>query len=239
MLVAFAVLSVMLVPILQVLGGGLGATQTARGHAEAALLARSKLTEITAGKLQEGESSGDFEERGYRWQAMVSADHSDVTLPDNTVVGVPLRRSEAATRPRDSTGTPGLGSSSSRSTGSSFGRSQSSFGSGSSGSTSFGQGRSGFGSSGRSGFGQPRTGFGSSSGSPSPSRSGSGFGSNPAQTPPAAGEAGGAFGEGPEFIPYRVEVTVEWGDAASGRGSMTLTTLRLVQPDAQFGAGAE
>ena len=66
-LVAFAVLAVMLVPILQVFGGGLGMTQTARGYAEGVLLARSKLAELGVAKdLREGESSGEFEERGYR-----------------------------------------------------------------------------------------------------------------------------------------------------------------------------
>lgn len=55
-LVAFAVLAVMLVPILQVFGGGLGVTQTARGYAEGVLLARSKLAELSVAQdLREGE----------------------------------------------------------------------------------------------------------------------------------------------------------------------------------------
>ena len=54
-LIAFAVLAVMLVPILQIFGGGLGVTQTARGYAEAALLARSKLAELGVAKLRGGQ----------------------------------------------------------------------------------------------------------------------------------------------------------------------------------------
>ena len=45
-LVAFAVLAVMIVPILQVFGGGLGTTETARAYTTATLLARSKLAEV-------------------------------------------------------------------------------------------------------------------------------------------------------------------------------------------------
>ena len=45
-LVAFAVLAVLVVPILQVFGGGLGTTESARAYTTAALLARSKLAEV-------------------------------------------------------------------------------------------------------------------------------------------------------------------------------------------------
>lgn len=263
-LIAFAILAIMLVPILQVFGGGLGVTETARGYSQAALLARSKLAELSVDRMQEGQSSGDFpEERGYSWQATVTADDSDVTLPDNTVVGIPPRKSGTAERRRPgSSGTSGgsSGPSSSRtgsgsgSSSSSFGQSRSTFGSGSSRSTfgsgssssgfgssssssSFGQSRSGFGS------GSSRSGFGSSSGSASGTAgSGSTFGFNRPQSGTQTPDTGGAQDADADATtqlqPYRITVTVRWGDASSGNGAVTLTTLRLVQPE-QPGARAE
>jgi hypothetical protein len=209
----------MLVPILQVFGGGIGVAETARGYAEAALLARSKLAELTAEKLREGDSSGSFEERGYRWQASVTADYSDVTLPDNTIVGMPVRPGQEERRRPRTSATSGGGS-------------------------TFGESRRGLGSSDRrSLFGQSRSSFGGSPGSQaSPSRSGSSFGSPRAGSAARPGIGGGEEGEGgdePQFIPYRVAVTVEWGDAFSGSGAVTLTTLRLVQPDLEQERGAQ
>ncbi|HYN38145.1 MAG TPA: prepilin-type N-terminal cleavage/methylation domain-containing protein [Rhodospirillales bacterium] len=251
-LVAFAVLAVMLVPILQVFGGGLGIAQTARGYAEAAMLARSKLAEVVAtGKLREGESSGDFGPRGYRWRASVITDHSDVTLPDNTVVSPATARAGSTQRRRSSDG--GGASSNTgaitRSGGSLFGQNRSGSGSSSgSGGSLFGQSRSGSGSSsGSSGslFGQSRSGFGSSSGSggsaaTGSSRSGSAFGTQTGASPGAAGQDEQAgLGDGAASIPYRVSVTVEWGDPYSSSGAVTLTTLRLVPDSAQPGATAE
>jgi type II secretory pathway pseudopilin PulG len=82
-LVAFAVLAVMIVPILQVFGGGLGATEAARAHSTAALLARSKLAEVgVAGTLFEGETAGSFEMPGYRWRQSIALDTSEVIPPD-------------------------------------------------------------------------------------------------------------------------------------------------------------
>jgi hypothetical protein len=209
----------MLVPILQVFGGGLGVAETARGYAEAALLARSKLAELTAEKLREGESSGSFEERGYRWQASVSADNSDVTLPDNTIVGPPVRPGQEQRRGARTSAT-------------------------STGGSRFGDGGSGPGPGNRrSLFGESRSSFGRSSGSASgPSRFGSSFGQPRAGATAQPGFGGGEEDEGgdaPQFIPYRVAVTVEWGDAFSGSGTVTLTTLRLVQPDVQGEPGAQ
>jgi len=236
----------MMVPILQVFGGGLGVTGTARGYAEGALLARSKLAELTAGKLTEGDSSGSFDERGYRWRALVTTDSSEVTLPDNTPVGMPEargrneRRSPGAFATSESRSGFGDGRSASGS-----GQSRSLFGQSRSG---FGQGGSGFGQSGsslgqsRSGFGQSRSGFG---------QGGSGFGqSRSGETSRSSGRAGSAAqpglggeeeegGEETQFIPYRVAVIVEWGDANSGGGAVTLTTLRLVQPNDSPEPGAE
>lgn len=216
-LVAFAILAIMLVPILQVFGGGLGVTGTARGYAEGALLARSKLAELTSGKLQEGDSSGSFDERGYRWRASVTTDNSDVTLPDNSLVGMPGQRGRNERRSRNATATserrPGFGDNRSAS-GSNQRR------------PLFGQSGSGFGQSG-SGFGQSQSG-----GASRPASSPSGFGRTGSSSQPGLGGGGEEDGEETQLIPYRVAVTVEWGDSNSAGGAVTLTTLRLVQPNA-------
>jgi type II secretion system protein I len=82
-LVAFAVLAVMIVPILQVFGGGLGMTESARAHTTAALLARSKLAEVgVLGMLAEGETTGSFEVPGYSWRQSIALDISEVIPPD-------------------------------------------------------------------------------------------------------------------------------------------------------------
>ena len=208
----------MMVPILQVFGGGLGVTGTARGYAEGALLARSKLAELTAGKLTEGDSSGSFDERGYRWRALVTTDSSEVTLPDNTPVGMPEARGRNERR------SPGAFATSESRSG--FGDGRSASGSGQSRSL-FGQSRSGFGQGG-SGFGQSRSGETSRS---------SGRAGSAAQ--PGLGGEEEEGGEETQFIPYRVAVIVEWGDANSGGGAVTLTTLRLVQPNDSPEPGAE
>ncbi len=213
----------MMVPILQVFGGGLGVTGTARGYAEGALLARSKLAELTAGKLMEGDSSGNFDERGYRWRASVTTDDSDVTLPDNTLVGVPEQRGRNERRSR--------GASATSEGRSSFGdsRSASSHSRSLFGQSGFGQGGSLFGQS-RSGFGQSRSSDASRpASSTSRSASPSGFGRAGSSAQPGIGEEEG--GEEIQIIPYRVAVTVEWGDSNSAGGAVTLTTLRLVQPN--------
>ena len=56
---AFAVLAV-LVGILQVFGGGLGTTESARAYTTAALLARSKLAEVRAGDAVGRRTTGKF-----------------------------------------------------------------------------------------------------------------------------------------------------------------------------------
>jgi len=165
-LIAFAVLAIMLVPILQVFGGGLGLTQTARGYAEGTLLARSKLAEVSGSKdLREGETSGDFEDRGYHWRASVVQDQSVVTLPDNTIVGPssPFRGNDLR-RQRGDDDDAGDATSDSGSGGSLFERHRGD--TGSSGSSLFGRGSSGSGSSslfGRSSSGSSSSSFGSSS----------------------------------------------------------------------------
>ena len=82
-LVAFAVLAVLVVPILQVFGGGLGTTESARAYTTAALLARSKLAEVgVLEMLSEGETTGSFDVPGYRWRRSVALDTSQVIPPD-------------------------------------------------------------------------------------------------------------------------------------------------------------
>ena len=82
-LVAFAVLAVMIVPILQVFGGGLGAVDSARARSTAALLARSKLAEVGAGEtLMEGETSGIFNVPGFRWRRTIVRDTSELISPE-------------------------------------------------------------------------------------------------------------------------------------------------------------
>jgi type II secretion system protein I len=82
-LVAFAVLAVMIVPILQVFGGGLGAVESARARSTAALLARSKLAEVGAGEiLTEGETSGTSNVPGFRWRRTIVRDTSELMLPE-------------------------------------------------------------------------------------------------------------------------------------------------------------
>lgn len=267
-LIAFAVLAVMLVPILQVFGGGLGMTQTARGYAEGVLLARSKLAELgVAPDLREGESSGDFDERGYRWHASISTDHSVVTLPDDSVVGAPpaggARRRPGTNASSDATADRRSGSlfgrtQSGSASGSSFGQGGSMFGrSGSSGS---GQSNSFFGRSGSSGSGQSNSLFGRSSSSGSGSSafggsrstfgSASGGTSTSGLSSSSAGSSGSQAGasaagdddgvrEQADAIPYRVAVTVEWGSAWSGGGAVTLSTLRLKQAGEQGGSRRE
>lgn len=252
-LVAFAVLAVMLVPILQVFGGGLGMTQTARGYAEGVLLARSKLAELSVAQdLREGESSGDFDERSYRWHASISTDHSVVTLPDDSVVGAPpvgsARRRPGRDASSDATADKHSGSlfgrthsgsavgGSSGQSGSLFGRSSSS-GSGQSNSLF---GRSSSSGSGSSAFGGSHSTFGPASGGTSKSGlSGSSAGSSSSQAgASAAGDDDGAR-EQADAIPYRVAVTVEWGSAWSGGGAVTLSTLRLKQAGEQGGSRRE
>ena len=82
-LVAFAVLAVMIVPILQVFGGGLGSAETARAYSTAVLLARSKLAEVGAGEiLMEGEMTGSFEVPGFRWRRTITRETTQVIPPD-------------------------------------------------------------------------------------------------------------------------------------------------------------
>lgn len=74
--------------LLQLFHGGLNTVSTAGGHAHAALLARSKLTELQAYRqLQPGVEQGEFED-GFRWRTELTEADS---VPDHAVAGlVPL-----------------------------------------------------------------------------------------------------------------------------------------------------
>jgi type II secretion system protein I len=256
-LIAFAILAVMLVPLLQVFGGGLGTAESARAHALATLLARSKLAEVGADRaIAEGEDAGDFAERGYRWRTSIVRDETEVIPPEDEV---DLAR--GTVREKDRRGGTGRGesafgrSSSSSSSGFGQGSSGSTFGNRQSGSSFGGQSRSSFGGQSRSSFGSGQSGssFGGQSGSSFGRRSGfseqgsgfsrqrSGFGDSAqggAQAgertqAEAAGEEGGFVDTSNELLPYRVTVTVEWTGEA-GEGSVSLSSLRLaraIQPE--------
>lgn len=215
-LIAFAILAVMLVPILQVFGGGLGTTETARGYTTATLLARSKLAE--AGRdapLSEGITEGRFEQNGYRWKTSIVRDESEVIEPE--------AEAAAGKDPRRERTTSG-----SRRQGGGFGSGSGSSGFGSSG---FSSGSSGF-SSGSSGFSSGSSGFGSGSGlsggrsSGFGQRSGLGGRSTTGDAGVAGDEDGDTIAIAADLIAYRVTVTVEWQDADS-RGAVTLSSLRV------------
>jgi hypothetical protein len=188
----------MIVPLLQVFGGGLGSTETARAYATAALLARSKLAEVGAEEaLEEGETTGAFE--GYQWRRTIS--RSELTMAEADDRNQPDEPEDPRTRKQR--------------------RDSRLFGERDSERSSFGESRGGFGGrqSGRSSFGESRGGFGRSGQSAFPT--GSSGRSDESRT------GGGPRGKQSEdMIPYEVTVTVEWGARASG-GTLSLSTLRL------------
>jgi prepilin-type N-terminal cleavage/methylation domain-containing protein len=255
-LVAFAVLAVMIVPILQVFGGGLGMTETARAYSTAALLARSKLAEVGAGEdLEEGETTGNFE--SYQWRRTIS--RSELTAAETEDRDEPDEAKGSRTRKQRRESRLFGDRESGRQGRSGFGEGRSGFGDGGSGRqgrSGFGEGRSGFGDGGsgrqgRSGFGEGRSGFGERQGSVGERRSGFGeshgsFGRSGQSAFPtgrsgasdgretATGNAGGQQSE--DLIPYEVTVTVEWGNRAGG-GALSLSTLRLGRQNDSAGAG--
>lgn len=102
-LVAFALLAVMLVALLQAFSQGLSSLHVAEERSAAAMLARSKLAEVgRALPLREGEQIGELED-GLDWRLVVGryedpdgalGDDTPIRLFDVTVVierdGVPL-----------------------------------------------------------------------------------------------------------------------------------------------------
>jgi prepilin-type N-terminal cleavage/methylation domain-containing protein len=225
-LVAFAVLAVMIVPILQVFGGGLGTRETARAYSTAALLARSKLAEVGSGEaLDEGETAGTFE--NYEWRRTISRTELTAAEADERDEQEEADSSRARKQRRES-----------RLFGDREGRQ---------GRSSFGQGRSSFGerqgSFGGGGFGERRGGFGENRGSLG--RSGqSAFqtgrsGLSEGQATSTGNPGGQQSGEQSEdLIPYEVTVTVEWGTRVGG-GTLSLSTLRLGRQNDGTGAGGQ
>lgn len=216
-LVAFAVLAIVLVPLLQVFGGGLGTTQTARAYTQAALLARSKLDEMgVEAPLVEGEETGTFDAPGFRWRTEVTRDTSEVIAPE------PSAGSRDSERSRRSEKSDTSGRTSRSRTGSSAGRDESF----ARGGTGFGASRSSFSNSGNSFAGHRRSGFGTDSSDDSRSSSGAEDG--------GLGDDEQFGGEAPLLV-YRVIVTVEWG-AGAGK-SFTLSTLRIGRPPDETNGG--
>jgi prepilin-type N-terminal cleavage/methylation domain-containing protein len=220
-LVAFAVLAVMIVPILQVFGGGLGSTETARAYSTAALLARSRLAEVgPEDALEEGETTGTFE--GYQWRRTISrteltaVEAEDSDEPDEGKRSRRERASDARKHRRASFADPDSGRSSLGESRGGFGERRGAFGDSRGG---FGDSRGGFGER-RGSFGEERSGFGRSGQSAPPTGS-SGRSDAPGT---GVGDAGG--GQSEDMIPYEVTVTVEWGARARG-GTLSLSTLRL------------
>src|SRR5512144_1900726 len=218
-LVAFAVLAIMIVPILQVFGGGLGTTATARAYSTAVLLARSKLAEVGSEEnLEEGETTGAFE--GYQWRRTIS--RSELTMAEAEERDQPDDATDSRARKR---------------------RESRSFGDRASGRSSFdernverrgsfgdsrggpGDRRGSFGDrrGGRSGFDQRRGGLGRSGQSAFPAgRSGRSEAREP-------GVGGAGEPRWQDRKPYEVRVTVDWG-ARVGRETLSLSTLRLGRP---------
>jgi prepilin-type N-terminal cleavage/methylation domain-containing protein len=239
-LVAFAVLAVMIVPILQVFGGGLGTRETARAYSTAALLARSKLAEVGSGEaLDEGETAGTFE--NYEWRRTISRTELTAAEADERDEREEADSSRARKQRRESRL---FGDREGRQGRSSFGEGRSSFGERQG---SFGGGRSSFGerqgSFGGGGFGERRGGFGENRGSLG--RSGqSAFqtgrsGLSEGQATSTGNPGGQQSGEQSEdLIPYEVTVTVEWGTRVRG-GTLSLSTLRLGRQNDGTGAGGQ
>lgn len=222
-LIAFAVLAVMMVPILQVFGGGLGTAETARAYSTGVLLARSKLAEAGLTEpLLEGETTGSFDVPGYHWRQSVIRDDSEVidTAPDGDDRSN-ARRSHRSDRQRRESRTFSNERSDSYGT-SRFSERRGSFGR----QSRFGEGQS----DGRRGFGDQREGMADSRGQLGRSRR-----SSSSTGGPVGGEA--EVGEQTdEIITYKVTVTVEWkGDR--GDGGLTLSTLRVGREPNGLGAG--
>jgi type II secretion system protein I len=78
-LVALLVLSIAVVAVLQLFGGGLRLARASSDHLEAILLAEARMTEIGGQTLEEGVSEGT--EGVYRWARRVVVDPS--LLPDD------------------------------------------------------------------------------------------------------------------------------------------------------------
>jgi type II secretion system protein I len=268
-LVAFAVLAVIIVPILQVFGGGLGTAETARGYSTAALLARSKLAEVGLGEpLAEGDTTGDFDVPGYHWRQTIVRDTSEVAPPEADEVDEPTdpresvadasgkrkQRRESRAFSEQQSGRFGNRGFGQRQDG--FGERQGSFGQRQSergeGRRSRGQGQSAFGEGRRSGLGQGQSAFGEgrsgmgqgrgSTRSGSTTSSGGRFGRSQGSASSTAGGLGGGEADAGQQTDDLIpyEVTVTVDwNTLRGSGTLTLSTLRLARQQDNTGAGVQ
>jgi general secretion pathway protein I len=81
-LVALVVLATAVVAVLQLFGGGLRLARAAGDHADAALLASSKLADLEPGPLTEGATEGT--DGPYRWTRRVTLDPSLLPVEPDT-----------------------------------------------------------------------------------------------------------------------------------------------------------
>jgi prepilin-type N-terminal cleavage/methylation domain-containing protein len=88
-LVALVVLSTTVVAALQLFGGGLRLVRTAGDHADAALLASTKLADLDPGPLTEGTDEGT--EGAYRWTRRVTLDPSLLPVEPDTPETITIR----------------------------------------------------------------------------------------------------------------------------------------------------
>lgn len=89
-LVAFVVLALIGGALLQLFQGGLRNVDSSQRMTHAALLARSKLSEMqVAGRLVEGEYEGDFDDT-YRWTLQLSSydEEQGELLPESSLRGL-------------------------------------------------------------------------------------------------------------------------------------------------------
>ncbi len=96
-LVALLVMSIAVVAVLQLFGGGLRLARAAGDSLEATLLAESKLSELAGETLVEGTTEGT--DGDYRWSRRVTVDRS--LLPDDDRdAGSPARLARVAVEVR-------------------------------------------------------------------------------------------------------------------------------------------
>lgn len=88
-LVAFVILALTLSVIMRIFSGGLRNVVLAEDYSRAALLAESRLAELSVQPL-EGEAGGEFDGK-YRWRSMVRPWADDVGVPS---VELPVRLME-------------------------------------------------------------------------------------------------------------------------------------------------
>ena len=88
-LVALVILSTTVVATLQLFGGGLRLARAAGDHADAALLASAKLTDLEAGPLKEGTEEGT--EGPYRWTRRVALAPSLLPVAPDSPEAVSIR----------------------------------------------------------------------------------------------------------------------------------------------------